>query len=148
MVTKIGVPIRKMRVDLQMILKMSFKVKYKVTKWWPPPPMTSTTFIAGIFLISRYLDKLFRRIHTFGTPGINNSCHGWRYNKNYNIRTSMNTFLSLKMPAGSSFNNCLQFWSNRSAAHDIHLQRDLWPARAALLNILQCRSRDCTENNV
>lgn len=60
----------------------------------------------------------------------------------------MNTLLSLRIAAGSSLKNCLQFWLNRSAEHDIHLQRDLWRARAALLNILQCRSRDCTENNV
>lgn len=39
-------------VGLQMTLKIAFKVISNVTMWWPP--ITVTTFIEVILLISRY----------------------------------------------------------------------------------------------
>lgn len=65
---KIGASLKKIKGDLRMTLKITLKVKYKVTKWWLP--MISTTFVEVILLISHYLDEIFRPIHTFATPGI------------------------------------------------------------------------------
>lgn len=60
--SKIMVAIWKTAVDLQMILKITFEVKSKVSTW--RRLMTLTTFIE---LISRYPEELFILL---GTPGM------------------------------------------------------------------------------